>query len=182
MNNKIFQFILGDNELIKKISNGIGVKETEFIQFASKYIKQDGSKDIIIFTDGGSRNNPGESGCGFYVKNDLSLEYNSYYFYLGVQTNNFAEYTGLINAMNFASDNGYKNLIIYTDSQLVVNQVNGSYKVKSDNLIFLHSKVKMLKKKFNSCKIEHILRAKNKIADELANIAMDKKQNGKRKF
>jgi ribonuclease HI len=93
--------------------------------------------------------------------------------YLGHQTNNFAEYSGLIAALQYALDNGYRALKVVSDSELMVRQMRGQYKVKSPALLDLYRRANELSRQFEWFCIEHVLRHQNREADELANAAMD---------
>ena len=126
-----------------------------------------------IYFDGGSRGNPGPSGSGYVVYGENGfVQYG--YKYLGENTNNYAEYTGLILALKSISDKT-KPLKIYGDSKLVVCQIKGEYKVKATNLISLHQQCMELLKD-HIFEIKHIVRSQNATADDLANKAMDTKQ------
>lgn len=126
----------------------------------------------MAFIDGGSRGNPGISGCGYYD----SVTKIGWYKYLGKMTNNEAEYNGLLLALEKCKD---ANMIIHSDSKLVVNHVNGIYQCKSENLIPLYKKVMAEKHRFQ---IKHVLRDKNKFADRLVNKAMDDQKSGSMKM
>ena len=129
-----------------------------------------------LFIDGGSRGNPGESGIGIVIQSKSQKK--GFYFYTGVSTNNEAEYKALIRALKISITNGLKNLKVYSDSELLCNQINGTYKVKSDTLKNFYKEVTNLIKKVNTFSINYIPRAKNKEADKLANVAMNLKKNG----
>ncbi len=125
-----------------------------------------------IFADGGSRGNPGPAGCGaVIIANDETIAEISQY--LGNTTNNVAEYTGLVLALERAKELGIPNIEVWMDSELVVKQINGQYKVKHPGLIPLYQKAKALAITFKSFKIGHVRREMNKLADKLANQAMD---------
>ena len=94
--------------------------------------------------------------------------------FLGTTTNNVAEYAGLIEALNVAKDEGAKELEIVSDSLLLVNQMLGKYRVKHPNLIPLYEKARRLVRSFDRFSIRHTLRAGNKDADRLANLAIDR--------
>ncbi len=94
--------------------------------------------------------------------------------YLGHQTNNFAEYQGLIAALEYALDHGHKALRVISDSELLVRQIKGVYKVKNAMLRDLHGRAKELIARLDWFSIEHALREHNREADRLANAAMDK--------
>jgi ribonuclease HI len=132
---------------------------------------------IIVYTDGAARGNPGPAGYGIYaVDNGGSVQAEAY-GYIGDQTNNFAEYIALIAAFNLARKKGWKRLTIRSDSQLLVRQMNGEYKVKNDVLQRLHRQAGRLRATFERCDIEHVKRALNKQADALANHAIDEKDS-----
>jgi len=124
-----------------------------------------------LFFDGSSKGNPGIAGAGFviYDKHTNELFHDS--FFVGEKkTNNFAEYTGLIRGLEEASRQNIRKINVCGDSLLVINQMNGVYKVNSLNLLPLYEIAKNLEKKFDSISYKHIYRKYNKRADELANI------------
>lgn len=123
-----------------------------------------------IFTDGGARGNPGLSGIGFVFKDgDKVIKEGSYF--IGERTNNEAEYLALIKALEEASE--YNDINIYSDSELIVNQVKGTYKIKKPHLQKLCHKVRELLSNFNHTFIRVIPREENKEADKLVNKAID---------
>ncbi len=128
-----------------------------------------------IFVDGASRNNPGLSGAGIYIlKNDHVVEQLGYY--LGIKTNNQAEYLALIIGLLFLKKNSTSRdyIIICSDSQLLVRQIEGAYKVKNPLLKPLHAVAKELLADMEYT-IAHVMREDNSNADELANSGIDKK-------
>jgi len=130
---------------------------------------------ISVFTDGGSRGNPGISGYGLVIKsgNDIIFEEAKF---LGVKTNNEAEYLGLIGALTWISENkkNIEKINIYSDSQLVVRQVQGIYKMKAPHLKPLLTTVHSLIAKIDlPIEFQSVPRELNSHADELANQAMD---------
>jgi len=129
--------------------------------------------NYTLMFDGGSRGNPGICGCGFviYMNNNIIAE--DYCVVSENNTNNYAEYMALILGLIKANELGITNLLIKGDSKLVINQVTGKFNVKSDNLINLYMEVKKLLMNFNYVAFEHIKRNLNKVADSLANKAMD---------
>lgn len=131
---------------------------------------------LIIYTDGGSRGNPGPAACAFVAaKNGSEIFKQSKY--LGKRTNNFAEYSGVILALNWLNENKTSISLInfYLDSELVVKQINAVYKVKDENLRNLFFEVLLLMKKFGGRIVfKNIPREKNKIADQLVNEELDK--------
>jgi len=133
----------------------------------------DPSEIIRIFTDGASRNNPGKSGIGFVFYDGNGNVSLTGCQYIGIQTNNYAEYTALNTALQVAIEEQHKHIAVYADSQLIVKQVNGDYSVKHPNIIPLHSKTTDLIKHFATFSITCIGREYNKKADTLANQAID---------
>ena len=134
------------------------------------------NKIAIIHVDGGSRGNPGPAGAGAVIKIGTEIQATVSKF-LGTTTNNVAEYTGLVLALEKALHLGIKQVDVYMDSELAVKQMKGIYRVKNDKLIPLHAKAKILAAKFQSFKISHVRREYNKDADRLANEAMDNAQS-----
>ena len=129
---------------------------------------------ITANVDGGARGNPGPAGYGVVVKDQSGKKLAALHEYVGFQTNNFAEYQGLIAALEYAVQHGYKALKVISDSELMVKQMKGQYKVKSPGLINLYHRAKELVAKLDWFSIQHVLRGQNREADELANQAMDK--------
>lgn len=129
---------------------------------------------LIAFSDGGARGNPGPSGYGIVIQDETGKKIATLSEYLGHQTNNFAEYQGLIGALEYATKNGYKALKVISDSELLVRQIKGIYKVKNASLQDLHGRAKELIAQLDWFSIGHVLRGKNQEADALANSAMDK--------
>lgn len=129
---------------------------------------------IHIHTDGGSRSNPGPAGIGVRATRDAAILFDVSEF-LGVATNNVAEYTAVIRALEEAVRRGYTNepLAFFLDSKLVVEQVQGHWKVKEPSLRPLVARVQQLVLSFPSVSFTHVRREYNKDADMLANQAMD---------
>ncbi|MCK5594843.1 ribonuclease HI family protein [bacterium] len=123
--------------------------------------------ELTIYVDGASKGNPGKAGIGivFFYEGKKVKEYSQY---IGVTTNNVAEYMAVVFGMQEALIMGVKNIAIFTDSELIANQINGVYKVKDNNLFRLHKQVQHLESGFKKFNITHIERANNKEADELA--------------
>ncbi|QUH21003.1 ribonuclease HI family protein [Alkaliphilus sp. B6464] len=132
-------------------------------------------KEAIIYTDGGSRGNPGIAGIGILIEDKDGNVIREISQYVGEQTNNVAEYKALSRGLEAALDIGIEKLTCYLDSELVVKQIKGEYKVKNERMIPMYNMVMPLVKKFKSFEIIHIRRELNKRADQLANEAMDKK-------
>jgi ribonuclease HI len=129
---------------------------------------------LIAHIDGGARGNPGPSGYGVVIEDQSGHPVARLSEYLGHQTNNFAEYQGLIAALEYASQHGHKALKIISDSELLVRQIKGIYKVKNATLKDLHARAKELIAQFDWFSIGHALREHNQQADRLANEAMDR--------
>lgn len=132
------------------------------------------TNELTIFTDGASRNNPGEAGAGVLILRD-NKPVAKLARYLGTTTNNIAEYTAAIMGMEHAVKLGASSVRLFADSELLVKQLNGQYKVKNEGLKSLHHKVKELIAKIGSVEVQYIPRAQNKEADALANKAIDEK-------
>lgn len=122
--------------------------------------------------DGASKGNPGLSGAGMVIYKNEEEIWSSHKF-IGCKTNNQAEYSALIFGLEGALKLGIKNLSVLGDSLLVINQVNGLYKVKSDFLLPLHKEVLSLKSKFDFIEFNHVYRDNNKRADQLSNMAFE---------
>jgi thymidine kinase/ribonuclease HI len=138
--------------------------------------KLNNSVSVTMFFDGGSRGNPGIAGCGAVIYDESGHELSSVSFKMAgdSNTNNEAEYKAIIIGLENLLENGYLNAVVKGDSQLVIKQLTGEYKCKSPNLITFHDRAKFILTRFENVKLEHIPRALNKRADELANMAMDK--------
>lgn len=129
---------------------------------------------LIAHSDGGARGNPGPAGYGVVIQDESGRKVAALSEYLGHQTNNFAEYQGLIAALEYAIQHGPKALKVISDSELLVRQIKGIYKVKNAILQDLHHRAKELIGQLDWFSIGHALREHNREADRLANEAMDK--------
>ena len=129
---------------------------------------------LIAHSDGGARGNPGPAGYGVVIKDETGRTVAALSEYLGHQTNNFAEYQGLIAALEYAIEHGPKALKLISDSELLVRQIKGIYKVKNAVLQDLHGRAKELIAQLDWFSIGHAFREQNQDADRLANEAMDK--------
>ena len=126
-----------------------------------------------LFCDGASRSNPGDASIGVSILLD-GKEIHTISKKIGIATNNEAEYQALIDGLNYCVDNSIKEIEVFLDSNLVVEQVNKNFKVKAGNLKVLNSKVDDLIQEINFIEINHVYREENKRADQLANMALDK--------
>ena len=129
---------------------------------------------LIAHSDGGARGNPGPAGYGVVIQDEKGKKVSTLSQYLGHQTNNFAEYQGLIAALEYAIEHGHKALRVISDSELLVRQIKGIYKVKNATLQELHGRARELIAQLEWFSIDHALREHNREADDLANQAMDK--------
>src|SRR3984957_7695325 len=129
---------------------------------------------LIAHSDGGARGNPGPAGYGVVIQDEAGRKVAQLSEYLGHQTNNFAEYQGLIAALEYALQHGPKALKLISDSELLVRQIKGIYKEKNPTLQDLHGRAKELIAQLEWFSIGHALREQNQDADRLANEAMDK--------
>ena len=128
---------------------------------------------IVAHIDGGSRGNPGPAGYGVAINDAGGRRIAELSDYLGVQTNNFAEYSGLLAALEYAVEHGHKALKVVSDSELLVKQMRGEYKVRNETLQQMAHEARELIRKLESFQIRHVLREQNREADGLANQAMD---------
>lgn len=129
-----------------------------------------------LFTDGGSRGNPGSAASAFFIFKDNSLiSFNGEY--LNTNTNNYAEYYGLILGLKEALKHNISEIEVRMDSELIVKQIKGEYKVSSVDLKPMFTKAKELCAMFSKVEFKHIPRAENKFADKLVNIILDQHSN-----
>ncbi len=135
----------------------------------------DESGTLHIHIDGASRGNPGEAGFGVFVAAADGTPIAELYGYLGRATNNVAEYQALIHALRFALSRGARVLRVFSDSELVVRQMSGQYKVKHPDMIPLHREAAGLLRKIADSRLTHVRREENRDADRLANRALDEK-------
>lgn len=145
------------------------------IQVISKGDIGNWPEEITAYTDGASRNNPGPASFGLsVVDKEKNIIFEEACF-LGKKTNNEAEYLGIYRVLELSAINKVKKLFLKTDSQLIARQLQGIYKIKSPHLKPIYKKCIRNLKHIPQYKIIHILREKNKRADELANLALDGK-------
>ena len=129
---------------------------------------------ITAHSDGGARGNPGPAGFGAIVHDANGNVLAELSEFLGIQTNNFAEYSGLLATLDFALSHGHGRLRVISDSELMVKQIQGKYQVKSPGLRPLYEQARKKIAQLQDFQITHALRHKNKDADRLANEAMDR--------
>lgn len=132
-------------------------------------------KQIKVYTDGGARGNPGPAAIGVYMRDDHDSEIKRFSKYIGEATNNVAEYSALLGALEFLDGLEFEAVKFFLDSELVVRQVNGEYKVKDPKLkelyLMVRQKLSDLGREYS---VEHIRREGNKVADGLVNYELDK--------
>lgn len=137
--------------------------------------KKSGAGRLRMFTDGASRGNPGEAGIGVLIEDESGHIVKKLARYLGKATNNQAEYTALIDGLKAAVELGADEVSVFADSELVVKQMKGEYKVKNEDLQEKHGEAKKVAAGFKKVSYNYIPREKNKEADALANEAIDKR-------
>ena len=128
---------------------------------------------MYLYTDGGSRGNPGPSGIGVIILDSRHKKVKEIFSYIGEATNNVAEYRAMIAGLEAALELKATELIIHTDSELMMRQLNGEYRVKDANMKILFDRSLALLKRLDSFEIRHIVRAKNREADKLVNKAIN---------
>ena len=131
---------------------------------------------ITAYIDGGARGNPGPAGYGVHIVDESSAVVAELYEGIGRATNNIAEYRGLLAALEWALTHGHKRVHIKSDSLLLVQQINGHYRIKNEGLIPLYRQARHLMARIGQVTVEHVRREQNREADRLSNLGMD--QNG----
>ena len=131
---------------------------------------------ITAYIDGGARGNPGPAGYGVHIIDESGNVLAELYEGIGTATNNIAEYRGLLAALEWAVAHGQTRLHIRSDSQLLVHQMNGVYRIKHPGLIPLYRQARHLMAKVGAVTLEHVRREQNKDADRLSNLGMDQNQ------
>src|SRR4051812_23171442 len=130
---------------------------------------------LTLEFDGGSRGNPGPAGTGSVVRAADGTPLVTLGRFIGRATNNVAEYKALITALEKAKELGARRVVIRGDSELIIKQMRGEYRVKHPDMKVLYDEAQHLVRDFDQVKIEHNLRHKNELADKLANLAMDRR-------
>lgn len=130
-------------------------------------------ESLVLRVDGGSRGNPGPAGYGVVAATPAGDILARLHGAVGIQTNNYAEYCGLLAALRYALEQGARQVRVYADSELLVRQMQGRYQVKSANLRPLYEEARRLARQIPDFAIAHVYRAANHEADRLANLAMD---------
>lgn len=128
---------------------------------------------IVAYIDGGARGNPGPAGYGVRIEQQDGTLVDEFYESIGTATNNVAEYRGLLAALEWARSHGHQHVHVRSDSQLLVQQMLGNYRVKNPGLQPLYAKARLLAHDIGHVTFEHVRREANAHADRLANAAMD---------
>ena len=136
------------------------------------------SPEIIAHIDGGSRGNPGPAAYGMTIETAQGQPVTALGKFIGRTTNNFAEYQGLLAALEYALSHGHSRLRVLTDSELMARQISGQYKVRNPDLKPLYEKARAMIGRLESFSIRHVYREQNRDADRLANQAMDDAARG----
>ena len=134
---------------------------------------------VVAYIDGGARGNPGPAGYGIHIEDPDGAVIAELHGGLGVATNNVAEYNGLLAALQWAIDHGHREVHIKADSELLVKQMNGVYRVKHPGLQPLYREARQLAAAIGRVIFEHVRREQNAEADRLANMAMDEAAAGR---
>ncbi len=170
---KLLDFLSNDLDIGKFLKNNPDITPEEVKNFF-KNLKTEYQKKVEnyfeLYIDGASKGNPGKAGAGIAILKDGKEIFKEGIF-LGTKTNNEAEYSALLHGLKKAKELGIKNLKIFSDSKLIVNQINGNYKIKNQRLKNFYTEIIKLLKNFNY-EINYIPREKNKLADKLANTAI----------
>lgn len=131
--------------------------------------------NVSAYIDGASRGNPGQAGIGVVIYDENKKPLRQFGYYLGRLTNNAAEYMAVIFTLMAALEAGAKSASIYSDSELIVNQLNGRYRVRNEKILPLYLQAKFFIKSFSKVTFCHVRREENKSADRLANRAIDER-------
>lgn len=171
------------NEITNSTQVLLGLDESEQLTLVHEIshenldVKNSSEKALILYSDGGSRGNPGPSAAAFVVMNGREQVIADGGSYLGVTTNNQAEYQAVFFGLKKASELGAEVVDFRLDSNLVVNQLNGVYKIKNRDLWPIHEQIKLLLPKFKKVTFTHVRREFNQLADGLVNKILDEHAN-----
>jgi ribonuclease HI len=136
-------------------------------------IMSESEKPWVVMFDGAARGNPGQAGCGAAICDENGAVVKELSRYLGHTTNNVAEYEALLMGLEALLQLGRKKIVVQSDSELLVRQLNGQYRVKDEKLKVLFQRAMTLLRQFDSYRIPHVRREMNKLADRLANQGID---------
>ncbi len=132
---------------------------------------------LVLHIDGASRGNPGDASFGVYVTDEARRPVAELFGFLGRATNNVAEYQALLHALEFALRRGAPRVQVFSDSELVVKQINGQYRVRHADMLPLFQRARTLLSRFERAEVRHVRREHNKDADRLANQALDERRS-----
>ncbi|HEX2226172.1 MAG TPA: ribonuclease HI family protein [Candidatus Binatia bacterium] len=127
----------------------------------------------LLMVDGAARGNPGKAGCGAAILDENGVTVKELSWYLGRSTNNVAEYEALLMGLEAVLALGHRNIRVQSDSELMVRQLNGTYRVRDPKLQLLHNRARALLNQFDRYTIVHVRREANQLADRLANRGID---------
>lgn len=153
------------------------MKQSSFFEDAGH--QDQGPFAIVANIDGGARGNPGPAAYGVVVRNAQGQILDELAEYVGIQTNNVAEYSGLLAALEYAQLKKIASLKILSDSELLVRQMRGQYRVKNPALKELFDRAQAAVRRLKKFSIEHVLRESNKDADRLVNQVLDSRERGR---
>lgn len=178
---KLYEFLrrfygegINDSTIIKLITFNYKPYAEPRVFMEQKTVGSNIPKEVILYADGGSRGNPGPSAAGFVIHDSESnVVVHSWNKYLGITTNNQAEYHGLIAGLEWCAQHRIQSVIVRLDSLLVVNQMKGAYKVKNRDLWTLYETANTLKEGFKTISFTHVPRELNRLADAEVNKALD---------
>ncbi len=162
-------------ELVDKAPTPSTARKIEAVPSPTPKVASVAGKRMRVYSDGAARGNPGPAGAGAVLVAPDGQVVDRLGKYLGTQTNNFAEYMGLLIGLERAQDLGVSDVEIYADSELMIRQLDGKYQVKSPTLRPLYEDAKRLLKSFARVKLVHVPRELNKPADEMSNRAIDER-------
>jgi len=164
-------------ELLLGIIQQQTITEGSLRQSSNNDTKNTTDEGVTIYTDGGSRGNPGPSACGYIIINNEQEVVAQGGEYLGITTNNQAEYQGVRYGLEKAKELNLRKVVFRIDSMLVVNQMKGLYKIKNRELWPIHERIRSLMKYFDSVSFVHVQREFNQLADGLVNKTLDEHEN-----
>lgn len=135
----------------------------------------------VAYIDGGARGNPGPAAYGVVIRTPEGKTLAELGQYLGIQTNNYAEYSGLLAALEYAQKQNLTGLKVFSDSELLVKQIKGQYKVKHPVLQTLYARANEITRRLQHFSIQHVLRSYNRDADRLVNEVLDREERKQKK-
>jgi ribonuclease HI len=169
---KILSVVQTSRSCQRIVAAELGISEAELRTVLDKLL----AAPAVMHIDGGSRGNPGDAAIGIIIEH--SGKRRGYYRCIGKKTNNEAEYQALVTGLTILAEKGIDTVTVYADSELMVKQISGKYRVKSPTIKPLYSEAVTLISKMKSMSINHVKRDKNKDADKLVNRALDSGQDG----